>query len=163
MIEMLIYTAILVILAMVVVNVFLGLRRSTTALSATQVIESSAIISLERMTREIRDATSVDTGLSTLGTSPGVLQLNTTDAGGTPTTVQFYVSGRALRIKEAGTDIGPLTATTTRITNLVFRKITTAQSQAVKIEMTLESGTSTSYRQKKFYSTVVLRGSYPVQ
>ena len=158
-----VYTAILVILTTVLVNIFITLRRTYSALTATEGVESSAIISLERMTRDIRDATSVDTGLSTLGSSPGVLQLNTTDAGGVATTIQFFVSGQIVHVKEAGVDVGPLIASSTRVTNLVFRKITTAEAQAVKIEMTLESGTSTSYRQKKFYSTVVLRGSYPVQ
>ncbi len=163
MLEILIYTVILIILMMVVVNVIISMERTYRALSSQTALQSSALTALERMTREIRDSSSVDMGVSVLGSSPGVLQLNTTDDAGAAMTIQFFVSNQTVRIKENGVDSGPLTASTVRVTNLMFRKITTAQSQAVKIDLTLESGTSTSYRQQKFYSTVVLRGSYPAQ
>jgi len=160
LIELLVYTGILVIIMAVAVSTLLSLSRSVRTVSSAQLVESAAEVSLDRMMREARGAQSIDMAESSLGVSPGQLTLDTTDAGGASTTVEFFLSGQTLRIKEAGADVGPLTPTSTRVTALSFRKIQTANSQAVKIEMTVESGTSTSYRSKNFYGTAVLRGSY---
>ena len=162
LIEIVVYTAILFILTLVVVNVVIAMNRTYRTFTSLSTVETSAEVSLERMTREIRDATSVDTAQSTLGSSPGQLMLNTTDASGTATTIQFFTLGQTLRVKEAGVDVGPLSGAA-RVSNLVFRKLVSAQATAVKIEMTLESGSGSNYESKQFYSTVVLRGSYPVQ
>jgi type II secretory pathway pseudopilin PulG len=163
LIEILIYTGILVLLVAVTVSTLLALSRSYRTLSAAQQIESGAELSLERMLRETRDATSIDATQSTFTTSPGVLTLNTTDEAGATTSVQFFLSGQKVRMKEAGVDQGPLTPTLARITSLIFRRIMTANSQAIKVEMTIESGQGPSYRTKNFYGTAVLRGSYPTQ
>ena len=162
-IELLIYVGILLMITGIVVSTLLALTRSYRTLKAVESIDSAAQISLERMTREIRTATSVDVGLSTLGSSPGVLQLNTLDASQSPTTAKFSMTGQIPHITQAGVDKGPLIASDVRMTSLIFRKITAAESQAVKIEIALESGTSTNYRSESFYTTVVLRGSYVSQ
>ena len=161
LIEILFYVAILAMLVLAVLQALIPLGRSFRTLSANTSINTTAQVALERMVREIRGGTSVDLANSTLGSSPGVLQLNTLDSGGNATTVQFYLSGTTLRLKEAGIDSGPLAPSSARVTSLIFRKITTSNSQAVKVEITVESGSGASYISKKFYTTAVLRGSYP--
>ncbi|MCX6701944.1 MAG: prepilin-type N-terminal cleavage/methylation domain-containing protein [Candidatus Zambryskibacteria bacterium] len=160
LVEMLLYISILTVILTVIANALYSLNRSYRVIQSAEIIESSAITSLDRMVREIRDASSVDNLQSTFNTSPGVLTLNTTDDSGANMTIQFFVSNQIVRVKENGVDIGPLTDFSTRVTNLVFRFITTAQSKALKIEMTIESGQGLNYKSKKFYSTAVLRGSY---
>jgi len=162
-IEILAYIFVLGLLLAVVVYILIAVSGSYHAITSSAGIESTAETALERMTRDTRDAISVDVLQSTLNASPGKLTLNTTDDDGATTTVQFFLSGQTIHVKEAGVDMGPLSETGVRITNLVFRQITTAQSQAVKIELTAESGSGKSYASGSFYSTVVLRGSYPVQ
>ncbi len=160
---MLIYIFILSLLLIVLTSSLSSFLKPYRTIQSTQAIENSAETSLERITREIRSAKSVDLTQSTLGSSPGQLMLNTTDDSGTAMTIQFFMSGQSIRIKENGVDSGALTSASTRVTNLVFRQITTTNSQAVKIEMTIESGQGESYLSKKFYSTVVMRGSYQNQ
>lgn len=162
-IEILIYTAILVLLMSVVVSTLLAISRSYRTLSAAQQVESAAESSLDRMLREVRGARSIDVSQSTFGASPGQLMLNKTNTDGSTTTVQFFLSSQSLHIKKAGVDMGPLNATSSKIANLIFRQITTTHSQAVKIELTIESGQGPSYRSKLFYGTAVLRGSYAGQ
>jgi hypothetical protein len=130
-------------------------------LQSAEAINESAQSALERIVRDSRGATSIDTLKSSLGTSPGDLYLNTLDQDGATTSVEYFVTGQSIHIKEAGVDIGQITASNVRVTNLVFHRIAATSSVAVKIEMTLESGTSTHYLSKNFYSTAVLRGSYP--
>ena len=163
LIELLMYTGILLLISAVAVSSLIGMSRLYRTIHAAQYIESSAQIGMDRIGREVRGATSIDTLQSTLGSSPGVLTLNTTDSAGTAMTVQFYLSSQTLRMRENGTDVGPLTGVDVRVTRLLFRRITTSHSEAAKIEMTLESGSGASYRSKKFYTTAVLRGSYPIE
>ncbi|MDD4989392.1 MAG: hypothetical protein PHV42_03115 [Candidatus Pacebacteria bacterium] len=163
LVETLVYLFILVLLLMVVVDALLSFSHSFGLLQSGRDIENSAIDSFERITREIRDAKSVDISQSTFGTSPGQLLLNTTDASGNAETIQFFLSGQTLHVKENGTDSGALTRSSVRVTSLIFQHISTSTAEAVKISMTLESGSGASYKSANFYDSATLRGSYPLQ
>lgn len=163
LIEMLVYTSILVLLVVVVIYTLITMNRLYRSIKSTARIESAVHVALERMVREVRGASSIDLTQSTLGSSPGQLTLNTTDGTGATTTVQFLMTGQTPHIKEAGVDMGPLSPADVRVTNLIFRRMTTAKSEAAKIEITIESGAGATYRSASFYSTAVLRGSYPLQ
>ncbi len=162
MIEMLAYTSILILLVTVVIYTLITMNSLYRSIKSSAGIESAVHVTLERMTREIRGASSIDLAQSSLNSSPGQLTLNTTDSNGA-TTVQFYMVGQTPRLKEAGTNVGPLAPEGVRVTSLVFRRIATIASEAVKIELTIESGEGANYISIPFYSTTVLRGSYPVQ
>ena len=155
--EMLIYISILVLMLAVVMNAIVAVTRSERLIKSLRQIEDSAVLAIERIGREVRGAESVNTGSSTLGAHPGRLVLEGLDDAGSPRTVEFYLSDGRLILKENGADVGPLTQADAVITNLVFRYFSGASSAGVRTEMTLESGTSTSYRSEKFYSTAVIR------
>lgn len=158
--ETVVYVFLIGLMLSVVVAVLFSVSRSYRVIQSSFAIDTTAKTSLERMTREIRSSLSVDRAGSVLGSSPGKLALNTRDTSGNPLSVEFYVNNFSLLVKEAGVVLGPLSVSSARITNLVFREIPTGESTAVKIEMTVESGQGNSLREKNFYSTVVLRGAY---
>jgi competence protein ComGC len=159
LVEMIIYVTILSFMLVVIVSILVTITKAGRGIKAAREIQDSGSLSLERIVRETRQATSVNTASSTLDTSPGVLMLTSTDSSGNAETVQFYLQSNALHLKINGVDKGALTRSDTSVTNLIFTKITTVHSQAVRTQMTIESGTSTSYRSSKFYTTTVLRGS----
>ncbi len=163
LIEMLAYTFILSLLVGVVIYTLITMNSLYRSIKSSAGIRSVAHVALERMVREIRGASSIDTTQSTFNSSPGQITLNTTDDSGASTTVQFFMTGQTPHIKEAGLDIGPLSPTGVRVTSLIFRRITTAKSEATRIEMIIENGEGKNYKSASFYSTAVLRGSYPVQ
>lgn len=119
----------------------------------------SANLAMDRLLREIRQADSVDLTGSAFNTHPGRLKLNRPAQGGNPSTVEFYLDKETLMIKEDNGIAASTTASSVKTSNLVFRQINTPHSQAVKVEMTLETQGNTP-RQHKFYGTAVLRGSY---
>lgn len=160
LIEMIVYISLLTVIMVSVVNMLLVMSRANSFYKVSRHIQSSAVFALDRIVRDIRNAQSVDLIGSTLGASPGVLILNTTQATGTPEIIQFYVSAGALRVKQDGGDIGPLTLSDVSVQNLVFRHINTGISQAVKVELTLSSGAGSFARSANFYATAVLRDSY---
>ncbi|MBX4200411.1 hypothetical protein KW790_03065 [Candidatus Parcubacteria bacterium] len=160
LVEMVLYVAILVLMMTVIINIFLSLSRTQRSMKSARTIQNSGIFALNRMAEETRGGLFVKTASSTFNVSPGVLVLNTIDASGNPKTVEFSLSNGVLRLKDNGVDQGALTQLDSRVTNLIFSLITSSSSQAVRTQMTVESGTSTWYKSKKFYSTVIIRGSY---
>lgn len=160
LIETIVYLSLLIILSYVTVSAIASVAQSYRKLKLAKCIETAASVSMERMTREIRGATSVDTTNSILATSTGKLVLNTTDANGYATTTTFTLTNGAVRVKDGTLDIGPLTGASSTVTNLVFRLITTPKTTGVKIEMTLKCSQGAISKQDNFYSTIMMRTPY---
>jgi hypothetical protein len=115
---------------------------------------------MERISREIRQSKSVDVVNSTLGSSPGVLQLNSTDSAGTSMIMKFSVLSGALNIYKDNVLIGNLLGQKVSVTSLIFRRVITTNGEAVKIELTLQITSGNVTRSENFYDTIILRGSY---
>lgn len=160
LVEMLLYIVILSFALLAVMQTLIIVTRSYGALRSAQRVEQEAALGVERMMRTVRDGSGIDDAGSIFNAHPGILLLNSTDASGLPRTAEFSLENGHLKFKENGIAVGLLTSARTNISNLVFRKISTARSKGVKIEMTLESGTSTAVRSENFYATAVLRDSY---
>src|SRR4051812_40338797 len=89
--EMIIYITIAAVMMIFVVQIVISITKGYTDIRLTRDIENSAMISLDRMTRDIRSATAIDTAQSQFGVSPGRLVLQKTE-GGVTTVTDFYVS-----------------------------------------------------------------------
>ncbi len=160
LLEMIVYITILSFLVAVIVSLLSGIMTSEKRFVASKNIQISMVTALDRLTREIRQAESVNVSGSTLNTSPGILSLNTTDDSGTAKTILFSLNGGVMHVVENSVDQGPITERTVQITSLIFNHITASSSNAVRIRMTAESGQGQAYKSETFYSTIVLRGSY---
>lgn len=160
LVEMIIYIAFFALLSILAVQATMVVMNSFYKLRLTQSVSQSATVALERLSREIRNAYDIDVVNSTFSTNPGRLTLNTKDAVGANTTMEFYMTaGNQLGLKEGGVDKGVLVTKTVTLTNLVFRSITTTNSKAIKIEATLQDSRAATVQTVKFYDTIVLRGS----
>lgn len=155
--EMLIYISILVLMLAVIMNIVVSVVRSGRIIKALRNVENSATVSLERLAREVRQAESVNVSLSTLGSNPGKLVLEGTDEAGSPRTVEFYLLSGVLMFSENGVELGALTQSDARVSDLIFRLFSGPNSEGIRTEMIIESGTSTYYRSEKFYSSAILR------
>lgn len=161
-IEVLIYIALLAGMCVAIVNTTLVLGRSLYTVRALNGLQTSALNSMERLTREIRGAKRVDdaVGESVFETSPGRLWVEGTDASGNPTRVEFALSGNALTMVRGGIALGSLMTDTVEVTNLVFHEMKLGTSTAVRVEMTLQSVAGKAVETATFSTTVVARGSY---
>ena len=158
LVEMIIYVSILSFISVIVVTMLLSFAGSYRNVSALRLAENSALYGMERMTRDIMFATSVDTGNSTLGTSPGVLTIVST-MGGVSTTTRFYVDNGILKVDINGTYLGPLTSLGSTVTNLVFRRLSSGVSEAVKSDLTIRGTSGNVSKDKTYHNTIILRGS----
>lgn len=156
LVEMLIYIAIVSATFVLVINVSLTLSRSYSSLKNSKSVQNAVSFGLERIVHEIRNAVSVDTSASLLNVPQGKLRLITSSTG---STVDFYLSSSTIYMNRDGVFQGPLTTSDVSVTRLIFTRLSTTTSQAVKIEMGIQS-TSTTVKNESFYDTVVLRGGY---
>ena len=157
LVEMLIYVAILSIFSITIVSSILSFSQSYRNLLALRMVDNTAIDAMERMTRDIRSASSVVLASSTLGVSPGVLTLIST-ANGFSTTTKFYIENSLLKVDVNNTYLGPLSVSGSSVTNLVFTKITSPISSAVKIDMAVQGTVGSIIKTKTYHDTVILRG-----
>lgn len=157
LIEMLVYITVLTFMLAIIIEVVVSITRAERVIKTVRNIENGAIVSLERVSREIRAAESVNAASSTLDAHPGALVLSSTDEEGDPRIVRFYLSNGRIYLQEDGVDVGALNSSDTMITSLIFRRFATSSFEGIRIEATIESGTSTHYRIKTFYSSALIR------
>ncbi len=158
LVEMIIYAGILSLISLVVISMLLSFSGSYRNVTALRLAENSGVYSMERMSRDILFATSIDTLNSTLGTSPGVLTIVKTE-NTVSTTTRFYLDNGVLKVDVNGVYIGPLTSRGSQVTNLVFRTLDSGISDAVKIDLTVRGTSGNINKDKSYHTTVILRGS----
>ena len=157
LVEMIIYISILVFLLGIIMSITVSIITSQRKVNASRSIENSAMLALERVSRELRAAVSIDIVSSVFDTDPGILVLDSTDEDGNPRTIKFSLSSGAIYLEEDGVIIGPVTQADARVNDLIFRRFTSGVLEGARVELTLESGTSTSYRVNNFYSSSIIR------
>lgn len=154
LVELLIYIGILILILLTLIGIVFSFTKSYEQLGALRATDHTGLSVLDRMSRDIHSAASVDTGNSTFGSSSGVLTLNI----GTSTT-KFYTTGGQVRVDVNGSYIGPLSVASGRVTSLIFKLITTPESQAIKIDMTVLGSVGTSTKSKNYHTTAILKNS----
>jgi Tfp pilus assembly protein PilW len=159
LVEMVIYVGLLALILVALLSSVQLMMHSWYDVHNHQLLAQSGQLALERMEREIRNATSTDAS-SSFGVNPGSITLNTTDASSTATTTTFSVSGGMLMLTPGVGSAVPLLETGVGVQNLTFYKITTPYSTAIRIVLQLQTATTTSPISATFYDTAVLRGSY---
>lgn len=160
LVEIIVYLAIFSAISVLVINSFIVVASSFSATRTNRDLLESGSKSIERMAREIRQATSVDVTNSVLATSPGVLQLNSVDSSGTAVLIKFNVLNGALNMYEGGNLVGNILGQNITASSLIFRRISSANGEAVKIELTLTDSISKDSQTANFYDTIILRGKY---
>lgn len=161
LIETILYAAIISIVSVFVIGSVLVMMRTFNNIQLARNINISARISMERMIREIRLADSID-GTSVFDFNPGRLKLNTIDSGDNPATVEFFLDGSNLMIKEGSGQPENLTGSGVKTSSLIFRQISASTtSKAVRIELEIWDSLPQGYQKtEKFYDTAILRRSY---
>ena len=118
-------------------------------------IDNSAVDTLERITREVRNASSV----AGIQVTPARIILNVKDSSGSPTTEEIYTDNGVVKLRVGGVEYGPLTLTNVQA-NLSFTNVSATTSKAVRIILTLSNSAFGFTDNATFYSAAVLRGAY---
>jgi type II secretory pathway pseudopilin PulG len=157
LVEMIIYISVLSIISILSINTILSFTRSYRDLGALRIVEHSGTDAMERMTRDIRSASSIDMANSSFGTNPGILSIITT-VDGVSTVKKFYVQDNIIKVDVGGTYFGPLTLSNASVTSLTFRQLNSGISDAVKIDMTISGTVGEITKTNTYHSTIILKG-----
>ena len=159
LLEITISVSILSLVLVVALSTLSIFVRSYQSIQAVGRIDSSATVALERITREIRHASSIDYINTTLTTHPGRLVLNSVYNGST-TTIDFYFDNGVLKMKRGGVEIGALTRKNVTVDNLIFYVSSNALSSIIRTDIDLAISVRGATTSATFYSSTVLRGAY---
>jgi type II secretory pathway pseudopilin PulG len=153
LIEALIYIALLIGIAVILVQTLIFLSSEFRDAKKLRIIHVSAENALERIVRELRFADDISIVSSVFDTHPGTLVLSSIDpATETPQTITISSSGTQITLQKGSGSVDALTPATVDVENIVYRLITTPLSKAVKVELRIDG--------KNFYTTALLRRSY---
>ena len=150
LLETVVYVGILAVIAVLALGSILSVYRAFGKTKVERRLALNGDVAIERMVRGIRGATSTDVAASVFGANPGILKI-----GGT----KFSLLGSVLQVAESGGAPQDLTSDA-NVSNLVFYRTVSANSEIIKIEMTLQAGTGIFQKSKNFYGAAVLRGAY---
>lgn len=150
LLEIVIYVSILAVIAIMALGSILSVYKAFGKTKVERRLALNGDVAMERMLRDIRSATGTDVSASGFGANPGILKI-----GGT----KFSLLGSVLRVAENGGAAQNLTSDVD-VSNLVFYRSVSANSEIIKIEMTLQAGTGIFQKSKNFYGSAVLRGIY---
>ncbi|MDO8624374.1 MAG: hypothetical protein Q7R54_03400 [bacterium] len=160
LIEAVLYVSLFAAVMFIAMTSLFSTIRAFSALRISRDINDSSVTIMERLTRDLKSTAAIDLSKSTFGANPGRLTLVTVNASGTSMTVEYYVTAKALHIKENGVDKGSLTSAKTKIDGLVFYYINPGSTISIKTELHLTASRGPLSSTEHFYNTSLLRGSY---
>ncbi len=154
-IEVLIYTGVMVIAVGAAVTSLISLNSVIMRNAVERDLAQAASASLEYLVREIRTADVVMPTLSTFGSSPGAL---TVVHGAT--TTRLYMNGGALTLEQNGAVLGPITTANVTVNSLIFTHFVGTNTELVRVALTLSTNSRYASSTRTYYTSAVLRGTY---
>ncbi len=154
-IEIIIYVSVFAVVSIIIANAFIVLVSFFNQSRTNHDLLQNGNTALERISTEIRIATAVK-GTSVLGTSPGVLELDSFDSNDNAQVIKFAVVSGALNIYKDDVLIGNMLGPNVTVTSLIFREVATTNSKVVKVEMTLKDSRDKTGLSESFSNIIVL-------
>lgn len=158
-VEIIIYISILVVVTFFVIQSVLWLTESHRQVSLNRDVEYSAGGAMETMLKEVREASSINSGASSFGSNPGTLFLNGV-RNGVGYSVSFSVVDGVIYVSRDGSTPQAITSSSVSVSNLIFRTAQNTNSDGVKIEIEVSGSRGNYSKSVAFENFAVLRGSY---
>lgn len=159
LIEIIIYFTLLAIMSGVVINSLFSLFSSYGQIKVIQDMETTAILVLDKLNRDIQSAQSVNIAQSSFGIPESYLTLTVPNTTGGTDTIKYYATSSKIKVDKNGAYLGTLSLSSVSVNNFIIRQITSSSTSAFKVELGLQgtarNSTSTIY--KNFYTTAQLR------
>lgn len=158
--ETVLYVTMLMLLTATVMSSLISLFTSYGVVKVQQDIETSAIQILDKLTRDIRNTTSIILNESAFNVPQGSIAL-TVVYDGSNDVYKYYVASGTLKVSKNAVYLGDLSQSGIIVNNFVLRQVTGSSvvDNAIKIELNLQGslryGSSTI--SKNFYTTVQRR------
>lgn len=128
-----------------------GSRNKTYIIEETQ---ANARVAFDMISRYIRSASGVNASSSVFDLDPGVLSLTMDNALKNPTIIKLNHDDGVLEIQEGLSQPVTITSDEIKISNLVFRNLSSGNRESIGINLTIEySGSDNSFKYSKSLKT----------
>jgi hypothetical protein len=135
---------------------FYGIYREIVAVPRA---DRTALLLVDRITKEIRSANQIDAIHSQFGSTSGVLDLDSI-VNGVTTQKKFYVENGIAKYQEDSDTPIHLSSEEFNVTNFNFALVQTPISEAVRFTLELEFQTRNATETKSYTGFAILRESY---
>lgn len=164
LVEILVYVALLGIIAVFVSNSLIQLSNTYQRARAEREVISNARLILETVVRSVAQAQEIYTPTSRFNQDPGQLSLLTVvgiDANHTTAYVDFYVDNGRFFVRQEGQSASPISASSVRVGTFLLERISQGVGRnAVKVTLVVNSAGTKVLSSVTLNSTAVLRGNY---
>ncbi len=160
-VEIIIYFSLLAIISTLVITNIISLFKNYNIVRSNQEIEYNAIAIFDKLTRNVRDAGSINISDSSFSVAQGAVSLSiaSTTNPTASTTVKIYLDSNKIKYMQNGVVLGNLSTNAVKVSSFRVYYISASSSEAIKVEMNLEVSPrfASSTISKNFYTTIQLR------
>ena len=161
LIEIIIYFALLAIISTLVISSMISLFKNYNIVRANQDIEYNAISILDKLTRDARDARSINISDSSFSVAQGAVSfiIGSSTNDNASNTAKFYFNNGKVKYMKDGVDFGNLSTNSVTVSNFKLYYINASSTEAIKVELNLEVTPHLHQAtiSKNFYTTILLR------
>jgi type II secretory pathway pseudopilin PulG len=159
--EIIIYFALLAVISTLVTTNIIALFKNYNIVRSNQEIEYNAINIIDKLTRDTRDAQSINISDSSFSVAQGSVSLRIASSTNqtSSSSVRFYLNNNKVKYMKDGVDFGNISTNDVNVSNFRIFYINSSSTEAIKVELTLDTIphlNSTSIY-KNFYTTIQLR------
>jgi type II secretory pathway pseudopilin PulG len=160
-VEIIIYFGLLAVISTLVTTNIISLFKNYNIARSNQEIEYNAINIIDKLTRDTRDAKSININDSSFSVVQGSVSLNigssTDDMASN--TVKFYLDNNKLKYMKDGIDFGNISTNSVNVSNFKIFYINSSSTEAIKVELTIDTIAQSNSNpiSKNFYTTILLR------
>ena len=147
LVEVLVYITLLALASVIIISFVISLITTQNKINLEKDTWENAQFAIERISRGIQKASTIDEGESSFDVNPGELTLNTyINSGDINTTpVKFFILNDRLYVKEGSAAAEPLTGENVSVTNFYLKKYSPASvSPVVQVDITVEKSQGVS-------------------
>lgn len=159
LIEMVVYVGILSILSALLIQSLFDTAQVSSEIKAISALNKSAVTAIERMILEIKNAESLANAGEFIPTA-NRLVLNTKDALGFTSTVEFYLVGQTLMVKEGAGSGVPITTGAVNVGSLSFLRIFNSETEGITLNLQMSATVRDRTASESFKNSAIIRRSY---
>lgn len=156
LVEVLVYLAILTLVLNVMIGSLVLMAQMQERVVAGKVLDRSANLAIDRITREIKKSEGLDMSGSVFQDPDGVLLLEQADEGD----VEFYLSGDNSLYMEKDGVTRRLTHSDVSLESFYIEEVAAGETQAVRVRLFFRAPYSDGSIDQRFYTTAILKDSY---
>ena len=159
LVETIAYMSLLILISVVVIQSMVSLFSSYSQIRVSQDMETTAIQVLDKISRDVRNATAIVENQSSFNIPESYVTLSVPNTLGGSDTIKYYASAGRVHVDRNGSYLGSLSLPSITVNNFELRYINGTSTKAIKVLLGVQSPIrdNPGVVYENFYTTVQMR------